>query len=56
MQYYNAKDKFIMKRAGADIFGHSHGGATEWAYEPLGGASRRVVCVVVVVEEVNALL
>jgi DnaJ-class molecular chaperone len=41
MQYYNAKDKFIMKRAGADIFGHSHGGATEWAYEPLGGASRR---------------
>ena len=34
MQYYNAKDKFIMK-----IY-HSRGGVTEIA--PLGGASRRV--------------
>jgi hypothetical protein len=81
MQYYNAKDKFIMKGAIADsagLLGHGRGGATEIATlgatlggasrrvrrggarqllgNFVGGASRRVVCVVVVVEEVNALL
>ena len=43
MQYYNAKDKFIMKgaiAASAALLGHGRGGATEIA--ALGGASRGV--------------